>query len=291
MVDVADKEVTRRTAIGHRGPAHHRGGRRAAARRRPCRRATRSARPGSPGIMGAKRTPDLIPLCHPIAARRRDRRPRRRRRPVAITATVRTADRTGVEMEALTAVAVAGLTLHDMIKARRPGGDAGRSARRAQGGRQVRHLDQTGGPLRAHSGPDAPRARRHRVQPRRGRRLHRPRRADHRRRGSASWASPRRDPVVVPDGEPVAAALRDAVADGARRRRHHRRHRHLPDRRDARGDPRGPRLRDPGARRRDPARRRRRGADLGAVTWPGRGRRPHPGGQPARLHRAGCATG
>ena len=70
------------------------------------------------GIMGAKRTPDLIPLCHPIALHGVDRRPgARRRRGVDITATVRTADRTGVEMEALTAVAVAGLALIDMVKA------------------------------------------------------------------------------------------------------------------------------------------------------------------------------
>jgi len=69
------------------------------------------------GIMGAKRTPDLVPLCHPIALHGvtvdfelgTDR--------VEITATTRTADRTGVEMEALTAVAAAGLALVDMVKA------------------------------------------------------------------------------------------------------------------------------------------------------------------------------
>ncbi len=69
------------------------------------------------GIAGAKRTPDLVPLCHPLAIHAvsvdlevlDDR--------VAITATVRTADRTGVEMEALTAVAIAGLALVDMVKA------------------------------------------------------------------------------------------------------------------------------------------------------------------------------
>jgi cyclic pyranopterin phosphate synthase len=69
------------------------------------------------GIMGAKRTPDLVPLCHPIALHGvtvdfelcTDR--------VEITAATRTADRTGVEMEALTAVAAAGLALVDMIKA------------------------------------------------------------------------------------------------------------------------------------------------------------------------------
>jgi len=69
------------------------------------------------GIMAAKRTPDLVPLCHPLAisgvavdlAVADDA--------VEITATVRTTDRTGVEMEALTAVSVAALTVVDMVKA------------------------------------------------------------------------------------------------------------------------------------------------------------------------------
>jgi cyclic pyranopterin phosphate synthase len=69
------------------------------------------------GIMGAKRTPDLIPLCHPIALSGVKVDFSLRDTEVAITATAKTSDRTGVEMEALTAVAVAGLTLHDMIKA------------------------------------------------------------------------------------------------------------------------------------------------------------------------------
>ena len=69
------------------------------------------------GIMAAKRTPDLVPLCHPLALTgvAVDLDPTGS--DVQITATVRTTDRTGVEMEALTAVAVAGLTLHDMVKA------------------------------------------------------------------------------------------------------------------------------------------------------------------------------
>ena len=77
------------------------------------------------GIMAAKRTPDLIPLCHPIAIHGVD---------VSVTigddadevliwATVRTSDRTGVEMEALTAVAVAGLTVIDMVKSSDPGAE------------------------------------------------------------------------------------------------------------------------------------------------------------------------
>ena len=69
------------------------------------------------GIMAAKRTPDLVPLCHPIAISAVTVDLEVGTAEVRIAATVRTTDRTGVEMEALTAVAVAGLTLHDMIKA------------------------------------------------------------------------------------------------------------------------------------------------------------------------------
>jgi cyclic pyranopterin phosphate synthase len=73
------------------------------------------------GIMAAKRTPDLVPLCHPIGLSAVSVELLPRDTEVLITATVRTADRTGVEMEALTAAAVAGLTLHDMVKAVDPG--------------------------------------------------------------------------------------------------------------------------------------------------------------------------
>jgi cyclic pyranopterin phosphate synthase len=69
------------------------------------------------GIMGAKRTPDLVPLCHPIAISRVTVDFSLSESVIEIVATVSTTVRTGVEMEALTAVAVAGLTLHDMIKA------------------------------------------------------------------------------------------------------------------------------------------------------------------------------
>jgi cyclic pyranopterin phosphate synthase len=71
------------------------------------------------GIMGAKRTSDLIPLCHPVPLTHisvdlelKDNEPR-----VEITATARTIGKTGVEMEALTAVSVAALTIYDMAKA------------------------------------------------------------------------------------------------------------------------------------------------------------------------------
>ena len=69
------------------------------------------------GIAGAKRTPDLVPLCHPIAIHGVEVGLAVADDAVGITATVRTADRTGVEMEALTCVAVAGLALIDMVKA------------------------------------------------------------------------------------------------------------------------------------------------------------------------------
>jgi cyclic pyranopterin phosphate synthase len=116
MVDVTAKEPTARTAVATgtvRTTAHvvdllRRDG-------LPKGDALATARIA--GIMGAKRTPDLVPLCHPIALSGvvLDLEPADSF--VHIRATVRTTDRTGVEMEALTAVAVAGLALHDMIKA------------------------------------------------------------------------------------------------------------------------------------------------------------------------------
>ena len=72
------------------------------------------------GIMGAKKTSELIPLCHPIAIHKVEVELKIEGDGVAITAIVKTNDRTGVEMEALTAVSVAGLTLIDMIKALDP---------------------------------------------------------------------------------------------------------------------------------------------------------------------------
>ncbi|HZF36246.1 MAG TPA: cyclic pyranopterin monophosphate synthase MoaC, partial [Candidatus Angelobacter sp.] len=69
-------------------------------------------------IMGAKRTPDLIPLCHPLALTsvKVDLAIDKKRNAVDITATCKLAGKTGVEMEALTAVAVAALTVYDMCK-------------------------------------------------------------------------------------------------------------------------------------------------------------------------------
>ena len=116
MVDVSAKDVTVRRAIAGgrvvtsadviellRGDALPKGDALAVAR--------------LAGIMGAKRTPDLIPLCHPIGLHGVVVELTLTDEAVDITATTKTADRTGVEMEALTAVATAGLALIDMIKA------------------------------------------------------------------------------------------------------------------------------------------------------------------------------
>lgn len=71
------------------------------------------------GIMAAKRTHDLIPLCHPLALSSVsvDLEPDEDQNAIAVTATVKVTGRTGVEMEALTAVSVACLTVYDMVKA------------------------------------------------------------------------------------------------------------------------------------------------------------------------------
>lgn len=69
------------------------------------------------GIMAAKKTADLIPLCHPLALTNVELKLQADADGIAITATVATTGRTGVEMEALTAVSVAALTIYDMCKA------------------------------------------------------------------------------------------------------------------------------------------------------------------------------
>lgn len=116
MVDVSDKDITVRTATASgrvlvsaeviallRGDGVPKGDALAVAR--------------IAGIQAAKRTPDLVPLCHPLAIHGVDVDLQVGDSSVAISATVRTADRTGVEMEALTCVSVAALALIDMVKA------------------------------------------------------------------------------------------------------------------------------------------------------------------------------
>ena len=72
------------------------------------------------GIMGAKKTSELIPLCHPIALNKVEIELKIEADGIGILATAKSTDRTGVEMEALTAVTITGLTLIDMIKAMDP---------------------------------------------------------------------------------------------------------------------------------------------------------------------------
>lgn len=116
MVDVTDKSTTRRTAVA------------AGVFRTSARVVQLISAGGLPkgdalatarlaGILAAKRTSDLIPLCHQLALTGVDVDFTVGDRDIEIIATVRSTDRTGVEMEALTAVSVAGLTLYDMVKA------------------------------------------------------------------------------------------------------------------------------------------------------------------------------
>jgi cyclic pyranopterin phosphate synthase len=116
MVDVGDKPVTARTAVAE---ARLRLSRetldRLYAGRLPKGDALTTARLA--GILAAKRTSELIPLCHPVALTDVAVDFEREEGAVRIVARARAADRTGVEMEALTAAAVAGLTLYDMVKA------------------------------------------------------------------------------------------------------------------------------------------------------------------------------
>lgn len=136
MVDVGDKDVTRRTAVAEGwiemrpatldrivAGAHAKGDVLGVAR--------------VAGIMGAKRTADLIPLCHPLALTRVtvDLEPQPERNAVRCRATVETQGRTGVEMEALTAVQIALLTVYDMCKA----------VDRGMAMTDIRLLEKTGG--------------------------------------------------------------------------------------------------------------------------------------------------
>ncbi|MGW1677637.1 cyclic pyranopterin monophosphate synthase MoaC [Saccharopolyspora sp. NPDC002376] len=116
MVDVSEKEATARRAVAT-GVVRTTPEVIALLRRDDLPKGDAIATARIAGIMAAKRTPDLIPLCHPIAISGAKVELELGESEVRITATVKTTDRTGVEMEALTAVAGAGLTLHDMIKA------------------------------------------------------------------------------------------------------------------------------------------------------------------------------
>jgi cyclic pyranopterin phosphate synthase len=136
MVDVSGKEVTARVAIaGARVTMEHATLRLIVDRKIAKGDVFGVARVA--GIMAAKRTPDLIPMSHPLdlASVEVTFEPDRKASCVDILATARTTGRTGVEMEALTAAAVAGLTIYDMCK----------SVDRAMTVGDVRLLKKTGG--------------------------------------------------------------------------------------------------------------------------------------------------
>jgi cyclic pyranopterin monophosphate synthase len=118
MVDVSDKEVTERSAEA-RGSVIMQPATLAMIRDGGVKKGDVLSVARLAGIMGAKRTPDLIPLCHPLALTsvQVDLTLDEARSAVDITATCKLKGRTGVEMEALTAVTVAALTVYDMCKA------------------------------------------------------------------------------------------------------------------------------------------------------------------------------
>ena len=146
MVDVGAKPDTLREAVARGSIAMSSGARRLVA--------SGGAAKGDPleaarlaGIMAAKRTSDLIPLCHPLVLSHVRVELRAVRTGYAIEARVRTTGKTGVEMEALTAVAVAALTIYDMVKAvdremvigrirlvEKRGGRSGHFTRKREGG-------------------------------------------------------------------------------------------------------------------------------------------------------------
>ena len=202
-----------------------------------------------------------------------------------ITATTRTADRTGVEMEALTAVAAAGLALVDMIKAVDPAATID----------SVRVLRKEGGKTGLWE---------------RGRRDGVAMRARVIVASNRAWAGVYADssgPILVAGlrqlGFDVGRAGRRArrrsgrtgAAGGGRRRRrrghHERRYGHHAHGPDAGRDPGGARLRDPGHRRGHPGRLARPGAHRDAVPRPGRRGRAHADRQPARDRPAARGTG
>jgi len=115
MIDVGDKPVTRRRAVARaRVTMPAAVAERIAAGTLPKGDVLSVARVA--GIMAAKRTPDIVPLCHPLPLTRVDVTPKLDGDGVTITASAETTAQTGVEMEALTAALAAALTVYDMTK-------------------------------------------------------------------------------------------------------------------------------------------------------------------------------
>ena len=118
MVDVSDKDVTARIAVA-RGTIHMRVETLALILNDKIEKGDVFSVARVAGIMAAKKTSELIPMCHPlnITSVEIDLTPAKNPARVEIETSVRVSGKTGVEMEAMTAVAVAGLTIYDMCKA------------------------------------------------------------------------------------------------------------------------------------------------------------------------------
>ncbi|MFR9673534.1 bifunctional molybdenum cofactor biosynthesis protein MoaC/MoaB [Streptomyces sp. TR02-1] len=232
MVDVSGKDVTARTARASgrvtvaprvvellRGEGVPKGDALAAAR--------------IAGIAGAKRTPDLVPLCHPLALSGVNVDLRVADDAVEITATVRTTDRTGVEMEALTAVSVAALTVVDMVKAvdkgacitdvrveEKTGGRSGawhRDGHHQHHGHHEPREEHTPSPSAAPAGSGSTgrfRALAVTASNRAAAGVYADKGGPLLVEGLRAMGFTADGPRVVPDGEPVGDALREAVAEG-----------------------------------------------------------------------------
>jgi cyclic pyranopterin monophosphate synthase len=116
MVDVSDKAVTAREATAE-GFVRMDAATLALALSGDAKKGDVRATAEIAGIMAAKKTSDLIPLCHPLALSKVEVRVSAAEGGLAVASRVRTTGQTGVEMEALTAVSVACLTIYDMLKA------------------------------------------------------------------------------------------------------------------------------------------------------------------------------
>ena len=150
MVDVSAKDVTQRTAVAE-GFVAMSAATLALVETGEARKGDVLATARIAGIMAAKRTHELIPLCHPLAITKVtvDFAPSRDPAGIRVSAEVRVAGQTGVEMEALTAVSVACLTIYDMLK-------AADKAMRFDGIRLVEKTGGRSGAWRADAGAAAP---------------------------------------------------------------------------------------------------------------------------------------
>jgi cyclic pyranopterin phosphate synthase len=117
MIDVGAKDKTRRVAVA-RGSVHMKAATLVRIRQGKVEKGDVLAASRLAGILAAKKTPEIVPLCHPIALTRLEVQLSLETKPsrVVIEARAETTDRTGVEMEALTAVSAAALTIYDMLK-------------------------------------------------------------------------------------------------------------------------------------------------------------------------------